>query len=235
MNDERTSPIMLVTAMVAAAGLGIFSPACGSDSMSTGPGTSNVIMGSAGNLSATGGAQTTNSGGNGPVNPSGLGGSSATQMGTGGGVSQAGATNVGTSSTTPACTSNVTWTRGNNASMRPGEACITCHSTNPEAPTFIIAGTVYPTAHEPADCNGSNSNGAAVVIIKDAQGTDHTIQVDASGNFMLEGAAIPLPYTARVQVGTATRSMSTPQTNGDCNSCHTVTGTNGAPGRIMLP
>jgi len=119
--------------------------------------------------------------------------------------------------------------------MRPGEACITCHATNPEAPTFVVAGTVYPTAHEPADCNGSNSNGAAVVIITDAMGAAHQIPVDASGNFMLEGTAIPLPYTARVQVGTATRSMATAQTNGDCNSCHTATGTNGAPGRIMLP
>jgi hypothetical protein len=228
MNDKRTSPIMLITAMVAAAGLGVFSPACGSDSMSTaGPG-------SAGDISATGGAvQVTYSGG-GQANPNGEGGSGAIPVGTGGSLSQAGASNV-TSSTTPVCTSNITWTRGNNAAMRPGEACITCHATSSEAPTFVVAGTVYPTAHEPADCNGSNSNGSAVVIIKDAAGTAHQIPVDASGNFMLQSAPIPLPYTAQVQVGTATRSMGTAQTNGDCNSCHTVTGANGAPGRIMLP
>jgi len=29
--------------------------------------------------------------------------------------------------------------------------------------------------------------------------------------------------------------MLTPLMTGDCNSCHTETGTNNAPGRIMLP
>jgi predicted CXXCH cytochrome family protein len=29
--------------------------------------------------------------------------------------------------------------------------------------------------------------------------------------------------------------MTTPQTNGDCNSCHTEQGTNGASGRIVWP
>ena len=220
--------------MVAAAGAGIFSPACGADAMSTGPSPSGITA-SAGNASSTGGSASeisTDAGGSAQTS---VGGAGATAMGTGGSVSQAGASTVVTSSVTPVCTSKITWTRGNNASMRPGEACITCHATNPEAPTFVVAGTVYPTAHEPADCNGSNSNGAAVVIITDAAGAAHQIPVDASGNFMLEGAAIPLPYTARVQVGTATRSMVTAQTNGDCNTCHTATGTNGAPGRIMLP
>jgi predicted CXXCH cytochrome family protein len=29
--------------------------------------------------------------------------------------------------------------------------------------------------------------------------------------------------------------MMTPQETGDCNSCHTEQGRNGAPGRILLP
>jgi hypothetical protein len=29
--------------------------------------------------------------------------------------------------------------------------------------------------------------------------------------------------------------MPVKQTSGDCNSCHTVNGANGAPGRIMAP
>ena len=33
----------------------------------------------------------------------------------------------------------------------------------------------------------------------------------------------------------AERAMVAAQTSGDCNSCHTLAGTNGAPGRIMLP
>ena len=31
------------------------------------------------------------------------------------------------------------------------------------------------------------------------------------------------------------RAMLTSQTTGDCNTCHAVTGTSGAPGRIALP
>jgi len=30
-------------------------------------------------------------------------------------------------------------------------------------------------------------------------------------------------------------AMTTPQTDGDCNGCHTELGSNDAPGRIMLP
>jgi predicted CXXCH cytochrome family protein len=29
--------------------------------------------------------------------------------------------------------------------------------------------------------------------------------------------------------------MTTPQTNGDCNSCHTPDGASNAPGRIIAP
>ena len=49
------------------------------------------------------------------------------------------------------------WTGGNrgSADMNPGRACITCHSTM-NGPSLTIAGTVYPTAHEPDLCNGAN-------------------------------------------------------------------------------
>jgi len=228
MHDKRSSAIMFLAAITTAAGLGMLLPACGSDSMSSGPSTlsgsangnpSNAVLGTGG------GTQTTSAGG--------LGGSTSTGSSTGGAASQAGASSVAGSSSV--CTSKITWTGGENANMRPGEACNACHASNSEAPLFIIAGTVYPTAHEPADCNGSNSNNTATVVVTDAQGADHTIAVNTAGNFMLQGAAIPLPYKARVEVGGATRSMSTPQSDGDCNNCHTQTGVNGAPGRIMLP
>jgi mono/diheme cytochrome c family protein len=56
----------------------------------------------------------------------------------------------------------------------------------------------------------------------------------ASGNFYLE-APIATPYRARVLYNGNARAMATPQTNGDCNSCHGATGSMGAPGRIVLP
>jgi hypothetical protein len=44
-----------------------------------------------------------------------------------------------------------------------------------------------------------------------------------------------LPFTAKVTFQGREIVMTTPQTDGDCNSCHTETGANGAPGRIKLP
>lgn len=141
--------------------------------------------------------------------------------------------------TPPVCTSGKSWNGGNNgsASMYPGRACITCHATNSEAPKFQLAGTVYPTAHEPDSCLGSPSGSGLTVEITDAKGTVITLTPNGSGNFSYRSrtSALQFPYTARVKQGTKVRAMSAAQTNGDCNSCHTQSGTNGAPGRIMAP
>jgi hypothetical protein len=138
------------------------------------------------------------------------------------------------------CTSGQYWTLGStkSASMHPGVACRSCHVTLGSAGSydFDISGTVYPTAHEPDDCNGI---GGTTVVITDANNTDHVLSVNSVGNFYNNDALgflkIPVPYTAKVVSGTSTRPMITPQTNGDCNSCHTETGTLAAPGRIMAP
>jgi mono/diheme cytochrome c family protein len=116
--------------------------------------------------------------------------------------------------------------------MRPGNACISCHSRG-EGPRFAIAGTVYPSAHEPNDCNGTNAD-SATVTITDANGMVHELTPNAAGNFYAAGA-IALPYTASITAGGRTRAMAAKQTNGDCNSCHTQDGASGAPGRVMLP
>lgn len=116
--------------------------------------------------------------------------------------------------------------------MHPGAACITCHDQNPKAPPFEIGGTVFPTAHEPDDCNGGGTAGAQIVIT-DANGKVTKLPVNAVGNFYTQ-AAIALPYRAKVVVGTKERAMTSEKT-GDCNSCHTETGANSAPGRIVLP
>ncbi len=140
----------------------------------------------------------------------------------------------GTNYNTPTvCTSKSNWTGGNEESpnMRPGGACITCHSMR-GGPVFSVAGTVYPTAHEPNDCNGVG--GALTVLVTDAKGKTTQIPVNGVGNFAGRDRISP-PFHVKVSDGTNERAMAGALTAGDCNSCHTVGGANGAPGRIMAP
>jgi hypothetical protein len=131
------------------------------------------------------------------------------------------------------CTSNKTWNNGNEGSsvMRPGGACITCHTMR-GGPAYTVAGTVYPTAHEPNDCDGVN--GAVTVVVTDANGVVTSIAVNSVGNFDSR-ASIVAPFHVKVTNGAKVRAMAGALTAGDCNSCHTVTGVNGAPGRVMAP
>lgn len=101
----------------------------------------------------------------------------------------------------------------------------------------MIGGTVYPTAHEPNDCNGVNgSTDGATVVITDSTGATFTLSVNSVGNFYSQSSGnIVMPIQAKVVQGGKERAMATPQSTGDCNSCHTETGTSSAPGRIMLP
>jgi hypothetical protein len=111
--------------------------------------------------------------------------------------------------------------------MRPGEPCLGCHN-------FSIAGTVYPTGHEPNDCNGVGTSAGATVVVTDSKGTMLKLTVNSAGNFY-SNTKITTPYTAAVQTSKGSRAMSSSQTNGNCNSCHTQNGTNSAPGRIVVP
>ena len=134
------------------------------------------------------------------------------------------------------CTSKTMWTGGDrgSASMNPGKACITCHRMG-EGPTFAVAGTLYPTAHEPDLCNGSNgSTTGARIVITDKNGKALTLTPNAVGNFSYQGT-LATPFTASVTYMGRERRMVTPQTNGDCNACHTTSGAMSAPGRILLP
>ncbi|HVZ75032.1 MAG TPA: hypothetical protein VHJ20_21770 [Polyangia bacterium] len=145
--------------------------------------------------------------------------------------------------------------------MQPGRACNACHgdfnaAMGESAPIFTFAGTVYATAHEPDLCHGGGgptdlkpTDGgrpplepprdptAARVEVLDATGRLFGAQVNTAGNFMAEGRYpmfVP-PYTAKVTYQGRERAMLVPQTNGDCNACHTETGDMAAPGRIVLP
>ena len=133
------------------------------------------------------------------------------------------------------CTSGKTWANGNQGSplMHPGTACNACHQQQ-GGPNLRIAGTVYPTLHEPNDCNGKGPPPALTVVITDKNGRVTRIPVNEVGNFSTRGRVTP-PYKAAVTDGTKTRAMMGSVTAGDCNSCHTDPGINGAPGRVMAP
>jgi hypothetical protein len=140
-------------------------------------------------------------------------------------------------SVAPTCTSGKSWTGGTNGSgsMQPGVACINCHASSGEAPPFTIAGTLYPTAHEPDQCNGANgSTDGAQVVITDANQKVITLTPDSVGNFSYMGV-VATPFRAKVTYMNRERDMLAGQTSGDCNACHTQTGTMSAPGRIILP
>jgi len=148
-----------------------------------------------------------------------------------GGVREAGAP---IPNTPTVCTSKKTWKDGNegSGSMRPGGACNTCHSQR-GGPAYDVAGTVYPTLHEPNDCNGVA--GALTVVVTDANGKVTNLTVNGAGNFHSKETRIPAPFTVKVTDGTKVRPMIGSLTAGDCNSCHTEKGANGAPGRIVAP
>jgi mono/diheme cytochrome c family protein len=142
----------------------------------------------------------------------------------------------------PICTSGQTDSAPQGSPlMHPGQACLSCHSTHVGmAPQFQLAGTVYPTGHEPNDCVGGPvqpSGGYASIQITDATGATTTLQANAYGNFFLSplASSLPKPYTAMVLYEGRSRAMTSPQQSGDCNGCHTQDGANGAPGRITLP
>ncbi len=131
------------------------------------------------------------------------------------------------------CTSGTMWTRGNHESpdMHPGVACINCHASGGEGPRFKIAGTVYPTGHEPDDCNGATS---ATVEVTDATGKLTSLAVNGAGNFY-SSATFQFPIQVAVVANGVRRAMTASPPSGDCNTCHTPDGANQAPGRIALP
>ncbi|HVH44655.1 MAG TPA: hypothetical protein VM925_20015, partial [Labilithrix sp.] len=163
-------------------------------------------------------------------------GTSKTDAGTktdaGASTSDAGSTDAGFTSV---CTSGVTWSSTEKGSkMNPGRTCITCHNNIAGEPFLQVAGTVYPTLHEPDKCYGVVG---ASVVLTDANGRKVTLKTGATGNFTLSTAAIPLVFPLKVKVTNngMERAMVASVPHGDCNACHTEAGKNGAPGRILLP
>lgn len=144
----------------------------------------------------------------------------------------------------PACTSGVMQPgTSENLDMTPGQACNACHAyTNAssgdggDAPIYAFAGTVFTGKHEPDDCVGGPLDDApAEVEVVDAIGVRYRVPVSAVGNFMFESDAVVYPVTAKILYQGRVRWMIEPQLSGDCNTCHSAAGTDGASGRIRLP
>lgn len=128
------------------------------------------------------------------------------------------------------------------AAMRPGSACVACHKPGGDASRkpFAIAGTVYKTVREPINCNGVDgfSSDTKIRITDVSSGRTFEPLVNDVGNFFFRSRVlIDGEFTVQVVKGGKTRSMRRKLTlaDGDCNSCHTENGANGAPGRIYEP
>jgi cytochrome c553 len=141
----------------------------------------------------------------------------------------------GTKVSTSTCLSGVKWTAGDQESpeMHPGRSCIDCHAKG-EGPKFIVAGTVYQQLTEPDDCYGVEG---VVVQLTDSKGMLFKMTSNKAGNFYLRarGTTIAFPFTAKVIFKGKENEMGTPQSTGNCASCHTATGANDAPGRVIIP
>lgn len=140
------------------------------------------------------------------------------------------------------CMSSSRWTQGDRGSsqMHPGEACVACHASRKPSRAYFFMGTVYRSAHEQDNCHAGPPAGLVMEILHADGGVAYSMNVLwPSGNFYRQalGAGMPLPYRARVRNPATgqTLEMQTPQTSGDCNTCHTEQGSNGAAGRIVWP
>jgi hypothetical protein len=132
------------------------------------------------------------------------------------------------------CLSGTAWVGGEIESprMHPGLDCLSCHQSLGEAQEVTLAGTVYDGADEADDCFGVEG---VTLQITDANGDVIEVDSNSAGNFVLENVAIATPYSAKLLYEGRERAMVAMQTETSCNACHTQTGANGAPGRILAP
>jgi hypothetical protein len=132
------------------------------------------------------------------------------------------------------CATGLRWASGDAESprMHPGADCIGCHASG-EGPQFVVAGTVQAAIDDPTDCYGVPG---ATVTITDATGKSVMTTSNEAGNFYLAAREmLVMPIAAVVELDGRLRSMTAQQMTGACASCHTATGANGAPGRILAP
>jgi hypothetical protein len=137
------------------------------------------------------------------------------------------------------CVSREVWTYSDKDSplMNPGRSCVGCHAEENDpthAPLYTVAGTIMADAHDGDDCKGV---GQMTVVLTDADGTEWNMPGNSVGNFWLDpDVVVAMPYTARIidRDGNE-RIKQSPVSEGDCASCHTQEGANGAAGRLVAP
>lgn len=144
---------------------------------------------------------------------------------------------------TTSCSGSSKWTEGEEGGdeMKPGVPCIECHKDRfakgrREARIYSAAGTLYSSAHVHDDCFGVSTTKVTIQITNLAGKLIVEMPIRRGGNFFTS-TALPTPYRARIHFkdGTPDIPMLTPQTDGDCNRCHGVSGKDDASGRIVLP
>lgn len=141
----------------------------------------------------------------------------------------------------PVCTSGTMWSGAEGPRMAPGRDCIACHASSgeEEAPDYIVAGTIYPTGHEPDACNGLEAPDLRVIVRSMDSGAEVSLALAGAGNFGLRRSQAPAgftaPFSVSVQWQGRERLMSGAAPSGACNACHTQGGTNQAPGRVVAP
>jgi hypothetical protein len=137
------------------------------------------------------------------------------------------------------CLSGQLWMDGDTGGkqMNPGLACRSCHLLKAPEFAFFFAGTVFPSFHEADLCYSPPPEGARIELLDESNNITLTLFPNGTGNFLSSAVVpgVPLPYRARLVANGLTRSMQTPQKDGDCNGCHTEQGDNNAPGRLVWP
>ena len=117
----------------------------------------------------------------------------------------------------------------NGPEMRPGENCMTCHSSGGSARTWTVAGTVFS---KPDDSTSAGVPGVDVVITgSDSQTL--TLTTNAAGNFYTS-RSVAFPISAELHRGTKVVKMALTVGTGACSSCHDQPPTSGAPGRDYI-
>jgi hypothetical protein len=130
------------------------------------------------------------------------------------------------------CVSGRRYTSGDGPLAHPGADCIGCHTSSDEdPPRFTIAGTTYAAPRQADDCWGMSG---PTVEVTDATGKIITLTTNEAGTFFSEEPIAP-PIRARVITNGKVRAMKDPVPSGNCASCHTRDGVNGAPGRLLVP
>jgi hypothetical protein len=115
-----------------------------------------------------------------------------------------------------------------NATMKPGEDCLSCHRPGGEA-SFTVAGTVFPVA---TSATNQGLSGASI-LITDANNKSLTLTSNSAGNFHTSSAFTFPVSVAITHAGNTVTMGSAP--NGACNSCHTNPPQGSAPGRVSVP